>query len=267
MFMLTHTYFLQKMLYQAGIKDVEPDVYVYNIAPDLLAIHPQISPAKTHILQRSLEIPQQYPKSVYVIFHLFVDDLSHHGHICPGYQEEFSLNSQGYSYVKGISLVQSIIDLHKMTGKDISYNEAVYQSHLIIEMIYDLVIINQLHSYNTIEILVEAIKYTVNHKMREFIDTVKWLYDINESETNDVMRNALYFITKEGMNEIMNIEGRINLYKDKFGLHSDQQLFYNHLKDLFERAVDLIHDDELFFKETVQVIKNYNNFNFFKSLS
>lgn len=267
MFMLTHTYFLQKMLNQAGMQDVEPDIYVYNIVPDLLAIHPQISPAKTHILQRSLEIHQQYPKSIYVILHLFVDDLSHHGHICSDSQEEFSLNSQGYSYVKGMPLVQSIIDIHKMTGKDIAYNEAVYQSHLIIEMIYDLVIINHLRSYNTIEILVEAIKYTVNHKMHEFVDTVKWLYDIHENETNDVMKNALYFITKEGMNEIMNIEGRMKLYKDKFGLHSEQQLFYNTLKDLFERAVDLIHDDELFFSETVQIIKNYNNFSFIKPLS
>ena len=60
MFMLTHTYFLQKVLGAADIKDIDPDVYVYNIAPDLLTIHPRISPHKTHKIRRSLQIPPQY---------------------------------------------------------------------------------------------------------------------------------------------------------------------------------------------------------------
>ena len=57
MFMLTHTYFLQKFLGAADIKDIDLDVYVYNIAPDLLTIHPRISPNKTHKIRRSLQIP------------------------------------------------------------------------------------------------------------------------------------------------------------------------------------------------------------------
>jgi len=55
----------------------------------------------------------------------------------------------------------------------------------------------------------------------------------------------------------MNIESRIHLYKDKFGLKSNNQLFYNGLENLFQHAIDLIADDELFFRETVQTIKNY----------
>jgi hypothetical protein len=258
MFMLTHTYFLQKVLCHAGLKDVEPDIYVYNIAPDLLAIHPLISSAKTHILQRSLQIPPQYPKSAYVMFHLLVDDLSHHGYISSGEQEEFNLNSKGYSYIKGITLVESIVNLHKMIDKEISLSDAVYQSHLIIEMIYDLVILNHINSYKTIDILVEAINYTSKNKMTEFIETINWLYGLEEKEITEVIKSALFFITKESMQGIMNIEGRINLYKDKFGLQSNKRLFYNGLKNLFQRAVDLIDDDELFFMETAQVIKNYN---------
>jgi hypothetical protein len=264
MFMLTHTYFLQKVLCHAGVKDVEPDIYVYNIAPDLLAIHPLISSAKTHFLQRSLQIPSQYSKSAYVIFHLLVDDLSHHGYISSGEQEEFNLNSQGYSYIKGITLIESIMDLHKMIDKEISYIDAVYQSHLIIEMIYDLVILKHINSFNTVDVLIDAIQYTARNKMNEFIDTIKWLYGLEENDIKEVMKSALFFITKEGMDGIMNIEGRINLYKDKFGLNSNERLFFDGLKTLFQRAMDLINDDELFFLETAQVIKNYNNFNFIK---
>jgi hypothetical protein len=264
MFMLTHTYFLQKVILSAGLKDLEPDIYVYNIAPDLLAFHPQISPAKTHILKRSLQITAAYPKSAYVIFHLLVDDLSHHGYISSGEQEEFNLNSKGYSYVKGIPLIESIMDLHKIIDKEISVSDAVYQSHLIIEMIYDLVILKHISLFKTIDVLVDAVKYTAKNKMNEFVDTIKWLYGLEENEINEVMKSALFFITKEGMEGIMNIEGRINLYRDKFGLQSDDLIFCESLKNLFQRAMDLINDDEPFFLETVQVIKNYNNFNLFK---
>lgn len=264
MFMLTHTFFLQKVLCHAGVKHVEPDIYVYNIAPDLLAMHPLINSAKTHILQRSLQIPSQYPKSAYVIFHLLVDDLSHHGYISSGEQEEFNLNSQGYSYIKGITLIESIMDLYKMIDREISYGDAVYQSHLIIEMIFDLVILKHINSFHTVDILVEAIKYTVKNKMKEFIDTINWIYGLDVNEINEVMKSALFFITKEKMDGIMNIEGRINLYKDKFGLQSNEKLFCDSMKNLFQRAMDLINDDEMFFLETAQVIKNYNNFNFIR---
>jgi hypothetical protein len=263
MFMLTHTYFLQKILLSAGLKDFEPDIFVYNIAPDLLAIHPLISPAKTHILRRSIQIPPEYPKSAYVIFHLLVDDLSHHGYISSGEQEEFNLNSKGYSYVKGVPLIKSIMDVHKIIDKEIPLSDAVYQSHLIIEMIYDLVILKHINSFNTIDVLVDAIIYTAENKMAEYIHTIKWLYDLKEKEINEVMEGALLFITREGMEGLMNMEGRINLYKDKFGLQSNDLLLHDSLKNLFKLAMDLIEDDELFFLETVQVIKKYKNFNFF----
>jgi hypothetical protein len=257
MFMLTHTYFLQKVLGAADIKDIDPDVYVYNIAPDLLTIHPRISPNKTHKIRRSLQIPPQYSKSAYVIFHLLVDDLSHHGYICSDYQEEFNSDSKGYSYVKGKHLIKLIMELHKIIKKEISNNEAIYQSHLIIEMIYDLVILNHINSFKTIDLLVEAINFTVKNKMNEFTATMNWLYDLGKNEIDEAMESALFYITKDGMESIMNIEGRINLYKGKFGLQSSERLFYDCLKNLFKQAIDLIDDDEIFFLETMQIIKNY----------
>lgn len=264
MFMLTHTYFLQKILNWAGGGDMEPDIYVYNIAPDLLTIHPCISAAKTHLLQRSLTIPSQYPKSAYVIYHLLIDDLSHHGYISSGFQEEFNINSKGYSYLKGNHLIKSILNLYEIAGRKIADTEAVYQSHLIIEMIYDLVILHHINSFKTIDVLVEAVNFTADNKMDEFVDTINWLYDLGKDEIKEVMKNAVLFITRESMSGIMNIEGRINLFKDKFGLQCNERLFYNCLKDLFQQAIDLIDDEELFFQETTQIIKNYNTLPFLK---
>jgi hypothetical protein len=192
------------------------------------------------------------------MFHLLVDDLSHYGYICSDYQEEFDSNAKGYSYVKGKHLINSIFDLHKIIDKEISYKEAAYQSHLIIEMIYDLVILNQINSFRTIDILVEAINFTAKNKMDEFVATINWLYDMEKDEINEVMKNAVVYITKERMESIMSMESRIHLYKDKFGLKSNDQLFCDGLVNLFQHARDLIDDDELFFRETIQTIKNYS---------
>ena len=197
------------------------------------------------------------------MYHLLIDDLSHHGYICSGYQEEFNIHSRGYSYIKGNHLVNAIMSVYKSIDKDISVSDAVYQSHLIIEMIYDLVILKHIRAYGTIDILVEAIQFTVERKMDEFVSTMHWLYGLQEKEIIEVMKSALFFITRESMVSIMNMEGRMNLYKDKFGLRSDQKLFDDGLKDLFQRAVELIDDDELFYKDTVKVIKEYNTLNFF----
>jgi hypothetical protein len=258
MFMLTHTYFLQKVLDAADVRNIDLDVYVYNIVPDLLAIHPQITSNMTHKIRRSLQIPAQYSRSAYVMFHLLVDDLSHYGYICSDYQEEFNSNSNGYCYIKGKPLINSILDLYKVIKKEISYEEAAYQSHLIIEMIYDLVILNQINSSKTIDLLAEAIDFTVENKMDEFVATINWLYDVEKNEIDEVMKSASIYLTKERLELIMNMESRIYLYIDKFGLKSDDQLFCNGLKNLFQHAKDLIDDDELFFRETIQTIKNYS---------
>ncbi|KQC11425.1 MAG: hypothetical protein APR62_01565 [Smithella sp. SDB] len=257
MFTLTHTYFLQKFLAATDFKNIEPDIYVYNIIPDLLTIHPQISPDKTHNIKRSLQIPVQYSRSAYVMFHLLVDDLSHYGYICFDGHKKFDPNSQGYSYLKGKHLINSILDLYGMIEKNISYEEAIYQSHLIIEMIFDLVILNQINSLKTIDLLIDSINFTLSNKMDEFVATINWLYKFGEDEIKEVMKKASLSITKEGMEGIMSISGRINLYREKFGLKNSDQLFYERVRNLFQYARDLIDDDELFLLETAHTIKNY----------
>jgi len=255
MFMLTHTYFLQKILGSAEIKNVEPDIFVYNIAPDLLAIHPDITSARTHKLRRLQTLPVEYPKAAYVIYHLLIDDLSHYGYICTEDGDAFDIHSRGYSYRKGNPLIRVIQDIHGIAGKEISCRDAVYQSHLIIEMIYDLVIVRHLRTFKTVEVMVDAIKYTVENRMEEFTETLRWLYGLEVNQIREVMRSALLFITQESMEQMMTIQGRMHLYQDKFGLPCNDLLLNNELNRLFEQAIDLIDDDELFFNETADVIK------------
>ncbi len=259
MLMLTHTYLLQKVLGASDIKNKSLDVYIYNITPDLLTIHPDINSTKTHNIKRFTQIPVKYPQAAYVMFHLLVDDLAHHGSICLDYKEEFNPESQGYCYIKGKPLINAILDLHKLIKNEISYNEAAYRSHLIIEIIYDLVILDEIKAFETISLLAQAIIYTVDNKLDEFASTIGWLYDIGEKDVRQVMKDACFYLTKERMNSIMNIEGRIRLYSDKFGLKNKDKLFYEGIKKIFLKAKDLLELDEkeLFLRQTAKTIKDY----------
>jgi hypothetical protein len=57
----------------------------------------------------------------------------------------------------------------------------------------------------------------------------------------------------------MNIEGRIRLYSDKFGLKSKDKLFYEGIKNLFLEAKNSLELDEkeLFLRQSAKTIKDY----------
>ena len=253
--MLTHTNLLQQIMGASGLKAVDPDIYIYNIAPDLLTIHPDINANQTHSIKRFFEAPPDHARTAYVMFHLLVDDLAHYGKISLECQEGFDPNSSGYTYVKGRSLVSSILDLHKLIEKDISYNEAAYRSHLIIEMIYDLVILSRIQDDKSIELLEEAISYTRGRREEEFCENMSWLYGIEKEAARDVLKSAVSYITKERLNRIMNIEGRIRLFTDKFGLRNKNELFQDAIAALFQDALNSIENEE-FLQEIFDTVKN-----------
>lgn len=257
MLMLTHTYILQNILGMAGIKNYDPDIFVYNIVPDLLTIHPDINSQQTHKIKRLLNIPPLYPKVAYVMFHLLVDDLAHYGFICPGIPDEFNPDSQGYSYIKGKPLINPILDFQKKADREISYDEAAYRSHLVVEMIYDLVIIDHIESSKTIELLADAISITAREKMDEFVTTINWLYGLGKIEICEVMQKAAHsYMTYERIRKTMNIEGRIRLYAYKFGLQDDQ-LYLSGIKNIFLQARELLDDNDIFLRETAETVKKY----------
>lgn len=255
MLMLTHTYLLQKMMGTTGIQHSEPDIYIYNIAPDLLTIHPKIHANQTHGINRFWDSPAQHEKTAYVMFHLLVDDLAHYGKISMKCVEEFDPHSQGYTYLKGRPLIESIMALHQMINRDISYPEAAYRSHLIIEMIYDLVILVRIHKEGSMELLEDAIHFTIDRKKDAFSNDMGWLYGFNKEYVLDVLKNAVLYITKDRMERIMNIEGRIRLFTDKFGLKNNNSMFGKAIYTLFHDALSSVENED-FLEETAIAVRN-----------
>jgi len=252
--MLTHTYLLQQIMDASGIKNSDPDIYIYNIAPDLLTIHPDINSNQTHSINRFIQAPPDHKRTAYIMFHLLVDDLAHYGNISLQCQKGFDPHSAGYTYLKGRNLIGSIMDLHKIIDRDISYNEAAYRSHLIIEMIYDLVILSRIQAGRSIDLLEEAIHFTLEKRGNEFCGEIAWLYGVEKDAVRDVLKNAASYLTKERMERIMNIEGRIRLFTGKFGLKNDNSIFADAIQTLFQDALDSIENED-FLQQTAAAIR------------
>lgn len=255
MLMLTHTLMLQERIHAAHIRDIDPDIYIYNIAPDLLTIHPEINARMTHSIERFFEIPEQHKRAVYLRYHLLVDDLAHYGEISLKCTDEFNPDSAGYTYVRGKHLVETIIDLHRLIGKDISRSEAAYRSHLIIEMIYDLVIRKQIEENKSIRLLEDAINFTLEKKAQQFCADMAWLYGIESSKSLDVLKKAAVYMTRERMERFMNLEGRISLFTNKFDLRNDNAEFATLIKALFRDALTCVENDD-FMYQSVAAIDN-----------
>ncbi len=252
--MLTHTCLLQQIMDASSIQNSDPDIYIYNIAPDLLTIHPAITANQTHFINRFVEAPPDHQRTAYIMFHLLVDDLAHFGKISLQCQEGFDPHSEGYTYVKGRPLIGSIVDLYKILDRNISYDDAAYRSHLIIEMIYDLVILLRIQANGSTALLEDAVHFTFDHRRNEFCEEIAWLYGIEKEHVLDVLKNAVSYITKERMDRIMNIEGRIHLFTDRFGLRNNNAMFAATISTLFQNALGSI-DNEDFLQETAATIK------------
>jgi len=255
MFVVNPYYLLQQVIAASGIRQADPDIYIYNIAPDLLTIHPDIQAGQTHSIDRFIVAPDEHRRTAYIMFHLLVDDLAHYGKISLTCEEGFNPHSAGYTYLKGRRLIGSLLELHKIIGRDISYNEAAYRSHLIIEMIYDLIIRLHIHADRSMEVLEEAIHFTLERRRSQFCDDIAWLYGIEKDAAADVLKNAVSYITRERMERIMNIEGRIRLFTEKFGLRNDNVLFAETIAGLFRDALSSIEDED-FLQETAATIRN-----------
>ena len=252
--MLTHTCLLQQIMDASNSQNRDPDIYIYNIAPDLLTIHPGITANQTHSINRFIEAPPDHQRTAYIMFHLLVDDLAHYGKISLQCQEGFDPHSAGYTYVKGRHLIGSIMDLYKILDRVISYNDAAYRSHLIVEMIYDLVILSHIQAKGSVALLEDAIHFTFDHRGNEFCEEIGWLYGIEKDHVRNVLKNAVSYITKERLERIMNIEGRIRLFTDKFGLRTNNAMFADAISALFHDALSSVDNDN-FLQETAATIK------------
>ena len=81
---------------------------------------------------------------------------------------------------------------------------------------------------------------------------------MEEKQISSVMKEASFYLTKERMGRIMNLDGRVNLYANKFGAKTSEKVIYDGVRNLFVQAMTLLDkDDNNFLQKSAQTIKEY----------
>ena len=257
MLMMTHTWLLKN--YPGGEELIRnhPDCLIYNICPDLLPIHKDITADATHRIPRQCVLPSKYRKNAFVHFHLMVDDISHHGAITSCPIMEFNPDSRGYTYLKGRPLVQPLLDIYKNQGTPIPYADAVYRSHMIIEMTFDLALhLGHLEeSEKLLALLCDAMSYTVTAKLVEFSENIAWLYGIPMEKVEEALREGAAVYTLNRIRRFMTLEGRIQLFANKYGISRDDGLAIAGLTGVMNHGMELVKDYGDFLAPTLTTIR------------
>lgn len=231
------------------------DIFSYNIVPDILSIHKNISSTLTHGISRFQKLPEEHGKASYVQFHLMVDDLSHYGNICREPVTVFDPDAGGYSYVKGRSLIPGIMDLYERAGEALSIAEAAYRSHMMVEMAFDHVLITSPGEGDIIGRFCESLAYTVSHGIGKFRDTMEWLYGIDAGTAEEAIREARNFYDMERMRQIKSIESRTALFIKKFGLDGNDDVVRKGVRNLILEGTALTGDYRDFLRTVAKALE------------
>ncbi|HEY5498026.1 MAG TPA: hypothetical protein VIK19_06800 [Syntrophales bacterium] len=256
MLMMTHTWLLKN--YPGGEEFIRnhPDLLIYNICPDMLPIHKDITAEATHGIPRRCALPAKHLKNAFVHFHLMVDDISHHGSIMSQPVMEFNPDSHGYTYLKGKPLVQPLLDIYENQGTPIPYAHAAYRSHMIIEMTFDLALhLEQLgESEKLLTLLCDAMSYTVTEKHAEFSENIAWLYGMPVQSVEEALREGAAVYTPNRIRRFMTLEGRIQLFASKYGISRDDGQAIAGLTDVMNQGMELVKDYGDFLEPTLAAI-------------
>ncbi len=255
MLMLTHTWVLRELCRRLGKDPREPDAYIYNVAPDLLTIHPDITSAMTHGIPRLDPLPPEDAKGTYAQFHLLVDDMAHYGRVGQDSPGEFDPDAGGYSYRQGRFLVPHLVGLHRRIGREVSRSEAVYQSHMMIEMAFDLNLYLRGNG-DLLDLFLEALDYTARNGLEGFSGTMGRLVGVERNAVAEAVVRGRDTYDRPRMEEFLRIEGRTAGFIGKFGLDREDRDTWEGVWGLMELALDATGDSGGFLEPVLDAVQD-----------
>ena len=251
MLLNTHTWLLKEYA-GARLCPDHLDILIYNVMPDILPIHRDITPEMTHRIERLRTVPPEHGKARFIQFHLLVDDLSHHGHITRRGHDRFENASGGYAYLKGAALAASMIELHGRDDGEIPVDEALYRSHLLIEMAVDLVVYRRYPE--NMELFSQAVEWTLENRLESLVGTLAWSYSLPEALVRDAVVQGMAAYRNDILRRSVSLEGRTELFLHKFYGGVAGEKVRSGIRDLLQRGIESVADIEEFLSATLQEI-------------
>jgi hypothetical protein len=228
------------------------DILIYNVMPDILPIHRDITPEMTHRMERLCRVPPGRERARFIQFHLLVDDLSHYGHITSRGHERSENESGGYAFRKGAALSREMVRMHARLGEALDAGEALYRSHLIIEMAVDLVIYRR--QPEIIDLFSKAVDATLENRVDGLVETLAWAYAMPEGLAREALLQGMAAYRNEILRRSVSLEGRVDLFLWKFfgGVAGDP--VRRGVRDLLEQGIESVADHEHFLSATLREI-------------
>jgi hypothetical protein len=255
MLMLTHTWILKELLVLCEPVITTPDIFAYNVCPDLLPIHRSVHAQMTHQISRFREVPCEHRKAHYVQLHLLADDIAHHGRICDKAVTKFNPDAEGYAYVMGRPLVEPIMDYCNRFGLDIDRMEAVYRSHMIIELSVDIFLRKHGEGAALVNLFQDALEKTEILYLQEFTKTLSWLFGIEGAVIREALNQGMMFYTPEKMIRFVDEAERAQRYVRIFGLNDKNGAVCAGMIDLMRLGMSLIGDPMDYLHGVVRAIQ------------
>jgi len=251
MLLNTHTWLLKEYA-GARLRPDNIDILIYNVMPDILPIHRDITPEMTHRIERFAAVAPEHGKARFIQFHLLVDDMSHHGHITRRGHDRFENASAGYAYRKGAALAQSMIEQPGRHGGKIPVEEALYRSHLLIEMAVDLVVFGRYPEI--VELFSQAVEWTLENRLESLVRTLAWTYSLPEALAREAVVQGMAAYRNEILRRSVSLEGRTELFLHKFYGGVAGETVRSGIRDLLQRGIESVADVEEFLLATLQEI-------------
>ena len=251
MLLNTHTWILREFA-SVRLNRENLDVLIYNVMPDILPIHRDITPEMTHRMERLMDIPPAYGKARFIQFHLLVDDLSHYGHITRRGRARSENASDGYAFRKGLILTPAMIELHRRLSGEISTEEALYRSHLIIEMAVDLLVYRRYPEIVTL--FSEAVELTLAGRLEALIATLSWAYSMPVELAREAVLQGMAAYRNEILRRSVSLEGRTDLFIHKFYGGAADGTLKAGVRNLLQMGIESVVDYEDFLSTTLQEI-------------
>ncbi|HOD34556.1 MAG TPA: hypothetical protein PLR20_00800 [Syntrophales bacterium] len=253
MLLHTHTWILREFMQRHAGGLASPDILIYNVIPDILPIHESISSQMTHRVPRFRAAPAAFRKAAFVQFHLMVDDVAHYGTVTEKGADVFHSNPGGYAYEKGKTIVPRIMDFHARSGKPISADEAIYRSHMLIEMAFDLLLFEREGSL--LDLFTEALADSLGRGRPEMVSTLQWLLDIPSKTIETAMDRGFAAYGGDRIRRTMSLDGRTRLYIEKFNYEPEDGRVRREVEDWVSLGMGLSEDYKSFLDHTLTVVR------------
>lgn len=242
-----HNWILRELLRKKGEENYPLDIFLYNIAPDALPMHKDISAEATHKINLTEELLKKYPKLIYVRYHILVDNLGHYGDIYP------SDNKKGYAYLKGKNIIDDVKEFYNEIGEEIDDENAFYIAHTVIEIAMDLKLSRDDPSIP--ELFFEMQTEIPQDKFEEYVEAISCLYNLDREIVREARKEPFRFYGKIESVDDFFLNKRVRLILRKTNREFTEENLSS-AKNLVRGAIRFLDDYRLFLEDSVEKIEN-----------